>query len=81
MIRVCLDDGFSPANCPRFKLTFKEYVLGDAKTEKNQTINAQLFISKVKRDGTAQLVVQAIRGMQEVTAGINNHTLSLSIVT
>jgi hypothetical protein len=81
MIRVCLDDGFSPANCPRFKLTFKEYVSREANTENNQTINAQLFISKVKRDGTAQLIVQAIKGMQEVTAGINNHTFCLSILT
>jgi hypothetical protein len=47
----------------------------------HKTINAQLFISKVRRDGQAILVVQANKGMQEVTAGINNSTVVLSIVT
>jgi hypothetical protein len=81
MIRVCLDDGFSPPNCPRFKLTFKEYVIGEAKIENKKTINAQLFISKVRRDGQALLAIQASKGLQEITAGINNRTLAISIFT
>jgi len=48
MIKVCLDDGFSLAYCPRFKLTFRSYGSAEVIKSKEKTINAQLFISKVK---------------------------------
>ena len=63
MIRVCLEDGFSPANCPRFKLNIQAYISKDGTKKKGMdVIFGEISITKVTRNSQATLKVLAIKG-------------------
>jgi hypothetical protein len=63
MIKVCLEDGFSPANCPRFKLTIQAYVSKDGVKKKGMdVIFGEIAITKVSRNALATLKVLAVKG-------------------
>jgi hypothetical protein len=63
MIKVCLEDGFSPANCPRFKLTIQAYVSKDGTKKKGMdVIFGEIAITKVSRNALATLKVLAVKG-------------------
>jgi hypothetical protein len=63
MIKVCLEDGFSPANCPRFKLTIQAYVSKDGTKKKGMdVIFGEIAITKVSRNSLATLKVLAVKG-------------------
>jgi hypothetical protein len=60
---VCLEDGFSPASCPRFKLTIQAYVSKDGTKKKGiDIIFGEIAITKVSRNALATLKVLAIKG-------------------
>ena len=63
MIKVCLEDGFSPANCPRFKLTIQAYFSKDGVKKKGMdVIFGEIAITKVSRNSLATLKVLAVKG-------------------
>ncbi len=63
MIKVCLEDGYSPPNCPRFKLTIQAYVSKDVTKKKGMdVIFGEIAITKVFRNSQAILKVLAVKG-------------------